>query len=126
MSITKDQIGIGILSFAHGHANVYCQVMSDQANFPDVKLVSAWDDKPSRGQANAQRYGIPLRATPAEVINDPQVDAVIVTCETNRHAGLIEQAAAAGKHILVPEAAGNHPGRLRPHHRRRSTQRRQI
>lgn len=100
MSETKDQVGIGILSFAHGHSNVYCQVMADKSQFPDVKLVAAWDDNPARGQASTQRYGMPLRATAAEVIQDPQVDAVIVTCETNRHAGLIEQAAVAGKHIL--------------------------
>jgi predicted dehydrogenase len=100
MSKNTDQIGIGILSFAHGHANVYCQVMADKARFPDVKLVSAWDDNPARGESSAQRYGIPLRATPSEVIHDPQVDAVIVTCETNRHVEMIEQAAAAGKYIL--------------------------
>ena len=100
MSKNTDQIGIGILSFAHGHANVYCQVMADKVSFSDVKLISAWDDNPTRGQASAQRYGIPLRATPSEVIQDPQVDAVIVTCETNRHVEMIEQAAAAGKHIL--------------------------
>ena len=33
-------------------------------------------------------------------LSDPRIGAVIVTCETNRHADLIEQAAAAGKHIL--------------------------
>jgi predicted dehydrogenase len=92
--------GIGILSFAHGHANNYCQVMADKDQFPDARLISAWDDNPSRGISSAQRYGIPLRATPAEVIADPQVDAVIITCETNRHAEMIELAAAAGKHIL--------------------------
>jgi predicted dehydrogenase len=92
--------GIGILSFAHGHANVYCQVMSDKVQFPDARLISAWDDNPSRGAASANRYGITLRATPDEVINDPRVEAVIVTCETNRHAEMIELAAAAGKHIL--------------------------
>jgi len=100
MNNTKDQVGIGILSFAHGHANVYCQVMSNKANFPDANLISAWDDNPARGQTSAQRYGIPLRTSPSEVIQDPQVDAVIVTSETNRHVELIEQAAAAGKHIL--------------------------
>ncbi len=94
------RVGIGILSFAHGHSNVYCQVMSDQTQFPDVELVAAWDDNPARGAASADRYHIALRATPAEVVNDPRVDAVIVTCETNRHAEMIELAAAAGKHIL--------------------------
>jgi len=93
----KDTLGIGILSFAHGHANVYCQVLKD---FPDARLVAAWDDHAERGGAAAQRYDIPLRPSPAQVLEDPQVDAVIVTCETNRHADLIKQAAAAGKHIL--------------------------
>ncbi len=100
MKHNPDQIGIGILSFAHGHANVYCHTMADQALFPDVKLISAWDDNPERGASCTQPFGIPLRLTPDEVIHDPDVDAVIVTCETNRHADLIEMAAARGKHIL--------------------------
>jgi predicted dehydrogenase len=100
MSDDPDQAGIGILSFAHGHANVYCQTLANQTSFPDVKLVSAWDDNLDRGAYNTQRFNIPLRATPYEVINDPQVNAVIVTCETNRHGDMIEMAAAAGKHIL--------------------------
>jgi predicted dehydrogenase len=91
------KLGIGILSFAHGHANVYCQVIQ---GFEDAQLVAAWDDNAERGGAACERFGIPLYATPAEVIEDPRIDAVIVTCETNRHADLIEQAAAAGKHIL--------------------------
>jgi predicted dehydrogenase len=35
------------------------------------------------------------------VLDDPRVDAVIVTMETNRHADFCERAAAAGKHILL-------------------------
>ena len=27
MTVTKDRIGIGILSHAHGHANTYCREM---------------------------------------------------------------------------------------------------
>jgi predicted dehydrogenase len=100
MSRKPGQIGIGILSFAHGHANNYCQMMAKPALFPDVKLISAWDDNPSRGAASTQPYGIPLRATPAKVVHDPLVDAVIVTCETNRHAEMIALAASAGKHVL--------------------------
>jgi predicted dehydrogenase len=93
----KDKIGIGILSFAHGHSQVYCQVMK---NFADVELVAAWDDLPERGGSAAQAYGLDFRRRPEEVIDNPKVDAVIVTTETNRHAEFIEQAAAAGKHIL--------------------------
>jgi predicted dehydrogenase len=93
----KAKIGIGVLSFAHGHGVTYCQVMQD---FSDVELVAAWDDHPQRGPENASKFGMRYCPEPQQVLDDPRVDAVIVTCETNRHAGLIEQAAAAGKAIL--------------------------
>lgn len=93
----KDRIGIGILGFAHGHAGVYCQVMKD---FADVTLVSAWDDNQARGEANTRPYGMTLCADVDQVLDDPRVDAVIVTTETNRHVEMIERAAAAGKAIL--------------------------
>jgi predicted dehydrogenase len=94
----NNPIGIGVLSFAHGHANVYCQVIK---GFEDARLISAWDDNPERGQAAARSHGMEFCADPQTVLNDPRVDAVIVTTETNRHAEYVERAAAAGKHILL-------------------------
>jgi predicted dehydrogenase len=93
----RERVGIGILSFAHGHAGVYCQVMRD---FDDVELVAAWDDDPVRGQRTASQWGMAYRPDADDVIRDPRVDAVIITTETNRHAEFVERAAVAGKHIL--------------------------
>ncbi len=93
----REKVGIGIISFAHGHSNVYCQVMKD---FEDVTLVSAWDDQSDRGINAAKAYGLEYKADAEEVFSDPRVDAVIITTETNRHVEFIERAAAAGKHIL--------------------------
>lgn len=90
--------GIGVLSFAHGHANVYCQVIK---GFEDARLISAWDDNPERGQAAARNHGMEFFTDPQDVLADPRVDAVIITTETNRHAEYVERAAAAGKHILL-------------------------
>jgi predicted dehydrogenase len=92
-----EKVGIGILSFAHGHAGVYCQVMKD---FPDVELAAAWDDNEARGRKACEPYGMTFYSRAEDVLADPRVTAVIVTSETNRHADLIELAAAAGKHIL--------------------------
>jgi predicted dehydrogenase len=94
----KDKISIGILSFAHGHSGVYCQVIKD---FADAQVLSAWDANPERGQANASKYDLELLPRPEDIVNDPRIDAVIITCETNRHADMVELAAAAGKHILL-------------------------
>jgi predicted dehydrogenase len=93
----KDRIGIGILSHAHGHANTYCRTMQ---TFDDVELVATWDDNVARGQQAAERFGMEYQSTADAVIEDPRVDAVIVSMETNRHAEFVERAAAAGKHIL--------------------------
>ena len=91
------RIGIGILSHAHGHVMAYSRVLQKMEG---VELVAAWDDNEERGRAAADTYGYALRSSPAEVVDDPSIDAVIVTSETNRHAGHVELAAAAGKHIL--------------------------
>lgn len=94
----RDKIRIGVLSHAHGHANVYCQVMQQ---FQDVELIANWDDNEERGRQAARAYGLDYRARADEVIKDPRIDAVIITCETNRHAEFVERAAAEGKHILL-------------------------
>jgi predicted dehydrogenase len=68
--------------------------------YPDVELVATWDDNEERGRQAAQTFGLQYRTEADEVINDPRVEAVIITTETNRHAEFVERAAAAGKHIL--------------------------
>ncbi len=90
-------VGIGILSFAHGHALAYCEAMR---SMPDVRLAAAWDANPERGRPAAKKYGMAFEETADALLARDDLDAVIVTSETNRHADLIVKAAAAGKHIL--------------------------
>ena len=93
----ETKIGIGIISFAHGHANAYCNQMKA---FDDVQLIACWDDSVERGEAAATQYGMNYSPHLEDVINHPEIDAVIVTCETNRHAEMVAAAASEGKHIL--------------------------
>lgn len=92
------RIGLGILSFAHGHASIYAQVW---ARDEDVELVACWDDDEQRGKAAAERYGMRYSPHLEDVLENPQVDAVCITSETSRHAELCEAAAASGKAILL-------------------------
>ncbi len=92
-----DKVRIGVLSHAHGHSNAYCRVMQD---FDDVELVACWDDNEQRGREAAAAFGMEFRADAEAVCDDPNIDAVIVATETNRHAQYVELAAAAGKAIL--------------------------
>ena len=90
-------LGIGILSFAHGHAVAYCEQI---ATFADANVIAAWDDDAQRARPHCERFGLQLETNAQELLARSDIDAVIVTSETNRHADLIEQAAAAGKAIL--------------------------
>ncbi len=92
-----ERIGIGVLSFAHGHVNAYCAKIQ---TFPDAYLVAAWDDNEERGREAASRYGMEFQPDVDALLARPDIDAVIITSETNRHADLAEAACAAGKHIL--------------------------
>lgn len=93
----KAPIGIGVLSFAHGHVGVYVNVMK---HFEDVRLVAAYDDDPARGKPICDAAGMRYSPHLEDVVNDPAVQAVMVGSETSRHAELCIAAAEAGKHIL--------------------------
>ena len=91
------KIGIGVISFAHGHSQAYCRRM---LGYDDVSLVSCWDDNEARGKAAAEAYGMHYIPHVEDVLDNPDIQGVIITTETNRHAEMAVAAAAAGKHIL--------------------------
>ena len=85
-------VRLGILGFAHGHVGMY---IAEWRKTGAVELVAGWDHDVER----AKKSGIPVANSVADVLG--QVDAVIITAETSRHADLVEQAAAAGKAIVL-------------------------
>ncbi|MBN1877276.1 MAG: Gfo/Idh/MocA family oxidoreductase [Anaerolineae bacterium] len=91
------KIGIGVISFAHGHSQAYCRRM---LTYDDVRLVACWDDDEARGRAAADEYGMTYSPHLEDILQHPDIQGVIVTCETNRHAEMAVAVAAAGKHIL--------------------------
>jgi predicted dehydrogenase len=92
------RIGIGVLSFAHGHVGTYC---SQIVGFDDARLVACWDDDSARGQSAARQWGMSFHDRPEAVVERRDVDAVIIGIETYRHAEMVRLAARAGKHILL-------------------------
>ena len=93
----KAPVGIGVLSFAHGHVGTYVDVMKE---FEDVRLVVAYDDNESRGRSTCEACGMRYSPHVEDVLDSPEVQAVMVGSETSRHAELCVAAATAGKHIL--------------------------
>jgi myo-inositol 2-dehydrogenase/D-chiro-inositol 1-dehydrogenase len=88
-------VKIGILSFAHYHANFWSEALRDD---PRADYAGVWDADASRGEERARQYGARFVGELDRLLDE--VDAVAVTSETAKHRPLIERAAAKGRHIL--------------------------
>lgn len=67
---------------------------------PGARLVAVADVVPAAAEACASRFGAKAYGDPKEVLGSPDVDAVIICTSTDTHAALVEQAAAAKKHVF--------------------------
>ncbi|GGL90661.1 dehydrogenase [Curtobacterium citreum] len=95
---------IGVLSFAHTHALSYLTALQAM---PGAEVVGTDPDGTStgteltdlRGRELADALGVAYVDSVEELLAQG-VDAVVVTSENARHRALVEQAAAAGVHVL--------------------------
>ena len=93
---------VAVLSFAHTHALSYVQALR---TMPGIELIAtdpdgaaAPDDAP-RGAELAAELGVEYVETYEQAFAwNP--DAVVIAAENSRHRALVEQAAAAGAHVL--------------------------
>jgi predicted dehydrogenase len=94
------EVGIGILGFAHGHVHAYCeQWLADPGM--GVRPVAGWDHDPERATQGCERHGIPRAPCVPALLARDDIHAVVIASETSLHADLAEQAAAAGKAIVL-------------------------
>ena len=89
-------VRIGILSFAHMHAEGYAACVKQ---VPGAALAGIFDRDKARGRMMAQRFSTDFYDK-LEVMFAGDVDAVIVCSENARHRELAVAAAEAGKHVL--------------------------
>ena len=94
-----EKINIGVVGLDNWyHAFPYCQVLSEMK---EVEFVSISDESHEKAAYIAKQYGVKKwSSNHREVIEDPTINAVIITACTNQHAELSELAATNGKHIL--------------------------
>ncbi len=92
------KIGIGVLSWAHGHVHAYANQIK---GFDDAELVMCWDDDEARGRSMADSFGIPYTPHLEDVLDNPDVELVFVASETNKHADLVAAAAQAQKAVAL-------------------------
>ena len=67
---------------------------------PGARLAAVADPRPEAGQALASRYGAQSVVDPRALIEDPAIDAVVITASSDAHADLVVAASQAGKAIF--------------------------
>ena len=91
---------VGLLSFAHTHAASYARYLT---RAPGVEVVGTDVGVPDpgtlRGQAFADQFGVRYVPEVAALLSE-RPDAVVVAAENADHRHLVEQAVAAGAHVL--------------------------
>ena len=87
---------IGIMSFAHHHAEAYIQSLRQ---IPGVEILGVSDEDEQRGQSYASATGSNYFSCYADLL-DAKPDGVIITSENNKHRMLVEMAADYGVNVL--------------------------
>ena len=86
-------IGAGRIGSLHA-ANLVTRI-------PEAEVVAISDIRREAAERCAADLGIPeIYSDPRPVFSHPDVDAVLICSSTDTHARLVEQSAAAGKHIF--------------------------
>ena len=87
---------LGLLSFAHVHAEGYAHNLR---TMPGIEFVGIADAEPDRGAQAARNYDTTFFPT-YEALLAERPDGVVICSENARHRSLVEMAAAAGVHVL--------------------------
>jgi predicted dehydrogenase len=87
---------IGILSFAHMHAESYAEALW---RLPGVRLAGLWDADAARANHMARRFASATFAAP-EALLDQGLDGVIICSENAHHRALVELSAPRVPYLL--------------------------
>ncbi len=99
----QKQISMAFVGVAHIHTPSYIDALKKRT---DVKIKTVWDHDPDRAAKYATRLGVPAANDLNQVWADPDLAAVVICSETNRHSELVLAAARAGKHLFVEKPLG--------------------
>ncbi len=96
-------ITLAFVGCAHIHTPGFIDLLKRRK---DVRVKSVWDHDTARAEKRANQLNARVVANPDDVWSDPEVRAVVICSETNRHHELILAAAKAGKHMFAEKPLG--------------------
>ena len=100
---TEKKITIALVGGAHIHVPGFIDLVKKRN---DVKVKSVWDHDRPRAEKRAKELNAQPVSDVKEIWSDPEIAAVIIFSETNRHLDLVLAAAKAGKHMFVEKPLG--------------------
>ena len=96
---------LAFIGCAHIHTPGFIHSLNRRTDSVAVKYV--WDHDLERAAKSAEKLaGSVVEGDLAKILADPEITAVIVCTETNRHTDVVPQIAAAGKHVFVEKPLG--------------------
>ncbi len=99
----QKKITLAFVGVAHIHTPSFVNLVKTRL---DVTVKAVWDHDTARAQKVTAELGARQSTDLEEIWADPQISAVIVCSETNRHRDLVLAAARAGKHMFVEKPLG--------------------
>jgi len=99
----QQQTVIAFVGVAHIHTPGFVNLIKDRK---DVKVKAVWDPEVARAEKVAKEFGAKVAKEASEIWSDPEIKAVVITSETNRHPELVLAAAKAGKHMFAEKPLG--------------------
>jgi predicted dehydrogenase len=96
---------LALIGCAHIHTPGFIHNINRRTDSVKVKYV--WDHDLARAEQRSKELaGSVVESDLDAILADPEVTAVIVCTETNRHTDVVPQIAAAGKHVFVEKPLG--------------------
>lgn len=99
----KEKATFAFVGCAHIHTPGFVNLLKGR---PDVTVKYVWDHQVARAEKRASELGAEVVQKLDVIWGDPQVEAVVICSETNRHPALVRAAARAGKHLFVEKPLG--------------------
>ena len=93
----------GRLGASHIHTPGFVDVLAART---DVSVAAVWDPDPAIAEKYAARLQCRAALDVETVLGVPDLDAVIVLSQTNRHEELVHEIARANKHCFVEKPLG--------------------
>ncbi|HXE52170.1 MAG TPA: Gfo/Idh/MocA family oxidoreductase [Tepidisphaeraceae bacterium] len=101
----KKPVEVALVGVAHIHTPHFIEILRSRP--ADVKVKYVWDDhNPDLAKEDAQKLNAPVVDDIQKIWSDPDIKAVIICSETNRHQPLVMAAAQTHKHIYAEKPLG--------------------